>query len=323
MKRVAVLTSGGDTPGMNAAIRAVVRTGIARGFEVFGVRHGYSGLIGGEFTPLGARDVGGIIDRGGTILGSTRCELLRHESGQDAAVRKLHEYGISGLIVIGGNGSQAGAFCLSRKGAAVIGIASTIDNDLFGADITIGATTALDTALEAIDRLRVTASSHQRAFLVEVMGRNCGYLALMAGIAGGAEAIVIPEAETPPAVVAAELRDAYQRGKSHAIAVVAEGAQHDAEALARYFAEHAEHLGFDLRVTRLGHVQRGGSPGAHDRLIATSLGAAAIERLDAGEHGILLGIKGGRVARTPLAEVLQLKPPPDLQLLELSRVLAR
>jgi 6-phosphofructokinase 1 len=323
MKRVAVLTSGGDTPGMNAAIRAVVRTGIAHGNQMLGVRHGYSGLIAGEFISLGARDVGGIIDRGGTMLGSTRCELLRHQPGQAAAVRQLHTHDISGLIVIGGNGSQAGALCLSRQGVAVIGIASTIDNDLVGADITIGATTALETALDAIDRLRVTASSHQRAFLVEVMGRECGYLALMAGIAGGAEAIVIPEAESHPATVACELREAYLRGKSHAIVVVAEGARNNADALARYFSEHAEHLGFDLRVTRLGHVQRGGSPCAFDRLIATSLGASAIERFNAGDHGVLLGIIGGKVAGTPLPEVTRNKPPPDIELLELSRILAK
>jgi 6-phosphofructokinase 1 len=323
MKRVAVLTSGGDTPGMNAAIRAVVRTGVARGIEVFGVRHGYSGLIAGEFVSLGPRDVGGIIDRGGTMLGSTRCDLLRHEAGQVAAIHQLRSRDISALIVIGGNGSQAGALCLSRKGAAVIGIASTIDNDLFGADITIGATTALDTALDAIDRLRVTASSHQRAFLVEVMGRKCGYLALVAGIAGGAESIVIPEAEAPPAAVAAELRDAYLRGKSHAIAVVAEGARYNADALAHYFSEHAEHLGFDLRVTRLGHVQRGGSPRAFDRLIATSLGAAAIERFEAGNSGVLLGIMNGKVACTPLEQTANEKHTPDLALLDLARVLAR
>jgi 6-phosphofructokinase 1 len=322
MKRLAVLTSGGDTPGMNAAIRAVVRTAAARGIEVFGVRHGYSGLIEGEFVALGPRDVGGIIDRGGTILGSTRCESLRHEAGQNSAVRQLQARGISCLIVIGGNGSQAGSLCLARKGAGVIGIASTIDNDLVGADITIGATTALDTALQAIDRLRVTASSHQRAFLVEVMGRKCGYLALMAGIAGGAEAIVIPEAETPPAAVAAELREAYRRGKSHAIAVVAEGARNNADALARYFTEHAEYLGFDLRVTRLGHVQRGGSPGAFDRLIATMLGANAIERFAAGDTGVLLGIVNGKVAATPLAQLSEHKSAPDLGLLELARILA-
>ncbi len=193
MKRIAVLTSGGDAPGMNAAIRAVVRTGLAKGWEVFGVRRGYTGLIAGHIVPLGARDVGGIIQQGGTILGSARCPEFKTEEGRLEALRQLRFHDIEGLVVIGGNGSQAGAHALSQMGFPVVGVASTIDNDLYGSEITIGVDTALDVALEAIDRLKVTASSHQRAFLVEVMGRNCGYLALMAGIAGGAEAIVLPE----------------------------------------------------------------------------------------------------------------------------------
>jgi 6-phosphofructokinase 1 len=308
---------------MNAAIRAVVRTGIAHGFDVLGVRHGYSGLIAGEFVPLGPRDVGGIIDRGGTILGSTRCVRIREPEGRDEAVRQTRAQDISTVIVIGGNGSQAGALALSRHGLAVVGIASTIDNDLEGSDITIGATTALDTALSAIDRLRVTASSHQRAFLVETMGRDCGYLALIAGIAGGAESIVIPEAETTPAEVAAELREAHRRGKSHAIVVVAEGAKHDADALARYFAENVHHLGFELRVTRLGHIQRGGPPGVFDRLLATRLGAAAVDEVRRGVHGVLVGLIGSRVAATPLTQIVGRAKSPDLQLFELARTLAR
>ncbi|MEO8995653.1 MAG: ATP-dependent 6-phosphofructokinase, partial [Rhodanobacter sp.] len=196
MKRLAVLTSGGDAPGMNAAIRAVVRIGLSRGYEIFGVRHGYAGLIAGELSLLGARDVGGIIQLGGTILGTTRCVEMRTDAGQDAAITQLRQRDIGGLVVIGGNGSQTGACALSRKGFPVIGVASTIDNDLAGTEITIGAVSAMDVALEAIDRLRTTASSHQRAFLVEVMGRDYGYLALIAGIAGGAESIVIPEAES-------------------------------------------------------------------------------------------------------------------------------
>ena len=262
MKRLAVLTSGGDAPGMNAATRAVVRAGIAHGFEVVGVRHGYTGLIGGDIRPLGPRDVGGIIHLGGTMLGTTRCEELRTEEGCTRALAQLEAHRISTLVVIGGNGSQTGAWQLQQRGAAVIGVASTIDNDLCGTEITIGATTAIDVALEAIDRLRVTAASLNRAFLVEVMGRLSGHLALMAGIAGGAESIVIPEVETDPETVALQLRAAYARGKSHAIVVVAEGAKHNAEALARYFQEHGERLGFDLRVTKLGHIQRGGTPGS-------------------------------------------------------------
>jgi 6-phosphofructokinase 1 len=323
MKRIAVLTSGGDAPGMNAAIRAVVRTGIEKGWDVFGIRHGYVGLIAGNIVLLEARDVGGIIQRGGTMLGSARCPEFRTEEGRLKALRTLHQNDIEALVVIGGNGSQAGAYALSEMGFPVVGVASTIDNDLCGTEISIGVDTALDVALEAIDRLKVTASSHQRAFLVEVMGRKCGYLALMAGIAGGAEVIIIPEVETDPEAVAAELRAAYERGKPHALGVVAEGARYNAEGLARFFEEHRKRLGFELRVTTLGHVQRGGAPGAFDRLLATRLGAAATEHLAQGEHGVLMGLLKGEIAATSLAEVVANKKPLDLRLLELARVLAK
>ena len=322
MERIAVMTSGGDAPGMNAAIRAVVRTGIEKGWEVRGVREGYAGLIADSIEPLGVRDVGGIIQRGGTILGSARCPEFQTEQGQLQAVRNLRQRAIDGLVVIGGNGSQAGAYELVKRGVSLVGVASTIDNDLYGSDITIGVDTALNIALEAIDRLKITASSHQRAFLVEVMGRDCGYLALMAGIAGGAEAVIIPEVETDPDAVAAELRAAYERGKSHAIVVVAEGAAQNAEQLAHYFAEHQE-LGFELRVTTLGHVQRGGSPTAADRLLATRLGAAATDSLARGEYGVLLGLIQGEVRSTSLSEIVANIKSPDLGLLELARVLAK
>jgi 6-phosphofructokinase 1 len=323
MKRIAVLTSGGDAPGMNAAIRAVVRTGLDYGWEVFGVRHGYAGLMAGDFITLGARDVGGIIQYGGTKLGSGRYLEFKTEEGQMKALRQLNEREISALVVIGGDGSQKGAYLISQTGFPVVGIASTIDNDLYGSEITIGVDTALNIALEAIDRLKVTASSHNRAFLVEVMGRNCGYLALMAGIAGGAEAIVIPEAETEPEQVAQELRSAYERGKPHAIVVVAEGAEYNADGMANYFKLHRERLGFDLRMTKLGHVQRGGAPGVFDRLLATRLGAGATERLACGENGVLVGVIDGKVTATPLAEVATHEKHPDLCLLELARVLAK
>jgi 6-phosphofructokinase 1 len=323
MNRIAVLTSGGDAPGMNAAIRAVVRTGIEKGWEVFGVHHGYLGLITENIVPLGARDVGGIIQQGGTMLGSARCPEFKTEDGRLKAQRTLHQHDIEALVIIGGNGSQTGAHALSQMGFPVVGVASTIDNDLYGTEISIGVDTALNIALEAIDRLKVTASSHQRAFLVEVMGRECGYLALMAGIAGGAEVIIIPEVETDPEAVAAELRAAYERGKPHALVVVAEGAQYNAEGLARYFEEHRERLGFELRVTTLGHVQRGGTPGAFDRLLATRLGAAATEHLALGKHGLMVGLLKGEIAATPLVEVVANKKQLDLQWLELARVLAK
>lgn len=323
MKRIAVLTSGGDAPGMNAAIRAVVRTGIDLGVEVLGVRRGFSGLVDGQMIPLTARDVGGIIQRGGTILGSARSSRFRTEEGQRQALVNLAERGVEGLVVIGGNGSQSGGFALLQKGFPVVGVASTIDNDLVGSDITIGVDTALNTALESIDRIKDTASSHHRAFVVEVMGRDSGYLALMVGIAGGAEMVVIPEVKTEPEEVARELRAAYARGKPHAIVVVAEGAECDAESLRNYFKSHHNQLGFELRVTILGHVQRGGSPLAFDRLLASRLGAKAAELLANDEWGVLVGLVKGEVATTPLAEVAGKRKPIDLDMYRLAGILAK
>ncbi len=323
MKRIAVLTSGGDAPGMNAAIRAVVRTGIHEGWQVLGIQHGYRGLIDDDMASLSARDVGGIMQHGGTVLGSARCPEFKTVEGRQQALQVLRQQGVEALVVIGGNGSQTGAHALHSMGFPVVGVASTIDNDLYGSEITIGVDTALNIALEAIDRLKVTASSHHRAFLVEVMGRNCGYLALMAGIAGGAEATVIPEVETDPEQLAAELRSAYERGKPHALVVVAEGARYNAEGLTRYFQEQRERLGFDLRVTVLGHVQRGGAPGAFDRLLATRLGAAATEQLAQGRHGVLVGQMKGTIVATPLDIVVANKKPLDTQLLALANVLAQ
>lgn len=321
MKRIAVLTSGGDAPGMNAAIRAAVRTAVHYGMEVYGVKGGYEGLINGIFTPLGTRDVGGILGRGGTILGSARSSEFKTEKGQLKAIRQLNEAGVEGLIVIGGNGSQTGSHALFKHGFPVVGVASTIDNDLVGSDVTIGVDTALNIALEAIDRLKITASSHQRAFLIEVMGRNCGYLALMASIAGGAEYVVLPEVETDPEDIAAELSSAYEKGKAHAIIVVAEGAEYNAEKLAAYFSEHRQRLGFDLRTTTLGHVQRGGSPSAFDRILASRLGAGATEALVRGESGVLTGLIKSEIVTTPLEVVVQNKKTVDPKLIELAEIL--
>lgn len=323
MRRIAVLTSGGDAPGMNASIRAVTRCALDKGWEVFGVRHGYVGLIEGHFTPLNARSVGGIIQQGGTMLGSTRCLEFTTPEGRAKALAELRRHGIDGLVVIGGDGSQKGAAALSQTDVATVGVASTIDNDLVGSDMTIGVDTALNIALEAIDRVKITASSHQQAFLVEVMGRNCGYLALMAGIAGGAEVVVIPEVETTPDEIAQELRSAYDRGKAHALAVVAEGARHNAAALASYFREHHARIGFDLRTTTLGHVQRGGQPTAYDRLLATRLGEGAVEALARSECGVLVGMVNGHVTTTPLTEVAGKQKPIDPTLIRLAGVLAR
>lgn len=320
MKRMAVLTSGGDAPGMNAAIRAVVQAGMVRGMDVFGVRYGYGGLmIPNRFMPLRAAEADPIISRGGTLLGSARCPEFKTQRALEAALRRLRYDDLEGLIVIGGNGSQAGAQDLSKRGFPVVGVPSTIDNDLCGTDISIGVDTALNTALESIDRLRVTASSHRRVFLVEVMGRHYGYLALRTAIASGAEAVVIPEMKVDPDALAARLSRAHQQGKDQALVVVAEGARLNATALARYFERHHEHLGFELRVTILGHVQRGGSPSSWDRLLATRLGEAAVDHLAAGRHGILVGLRGGRLISTPLSRVVGMKKPLDKDLVKVAR----
>ncbi|MFC2006740.1 6-phosphofructokinase [Chloroflexota bacterium] len=321
MKRIAVLTSGGDAPGMNAAIRAVVRTGLDKGWEVFGVQHGFTGLISNNLVTLKAREVGGIIQEGGTVLGTTRCPEFKTEEGRLQALKTLRKHDIDAIVIIGGNGSQMGAYALSQMNYPVVGIASTIDNDLYGSDVTIGVDTALNIALEAIDRIKITASSHHRAFLVEVMGRDCGYLALMAAIAGGAEFAIIPEIETDPETIASQLRADYAKGKAHAIVVVAEGARYNVEKLRLYFQEHHERLGFELRVTSLGHVQRGGAPTAFDRLLATRMGAAAMEHLERGEHGILVGLVNGEIRAALLAEVVNSRKPLDMSLLNLARAL--
>lgn len=323
MRSVAILTSGGDAPGMNAAVRAATRAARARGWEVHGVRNGFAGLVGDLIEPLRARDVDGIMERGGTVLGSARAAEFRTEAGRSAALRNLGNRDIEGLIVIGGNGSQTGSCYFAQSGFPVAGVASTVDNDLYGTELTIGVDTAVNITLEAIDRLRTTGASHRRAFLVETMGRHCGYIALMAGIAGGAEVIVVPECEVAPAEVAERLRAAYERGKTHAIVVVAEGARHGAQAMMAHFAEHRATIGFGLRATTLGHVVRGGSPTAADRVLATRLGASAVDRLAAGESGILVGWMRDEVATTPLSEVAGRTKPIDSRLLELARMLAQ
>ncbi len=323
MQRIAVLTSGGDAPGMNAAIRAATRAAIAQGWEVYGVRNGYAGLLANTLEPLHARDVGGIIQRGGTVLGSARSPAFRESGGLARAIANLGRRQIDALVVIGGNGSQTGSYRLFQQGFPVVGVASTIDNDLYGTDVTIGVDTAVNITLEAIDRLRTTGSSHQRAFLVETMGRDCGYIAVMTGIAGGAEVIVTPEFPVEPGEVAERLGAAYRRGKTHALVVVAEGARHDAEALMGYFADHRATIGFGLRVTRLGHVVRGGVPTAFDRVLATRLGAAAVDQLANGNIGVLVGLIKNEIVATPLANIAGKSKPVDPALLELARVLAQ
>jgi 6-phosphofructokinase 1 len=323
IRRIGILTSGGDAPGMNAAVRAATRAALAQAWEVYGVRNGYAGLLGDSIDPLHARDVGGIIQRGGTVLGSARSPEFQQDAGVAKALSNLRARGIDALIVIGGNGSQCGSYRLQQLGFPVVGVASTIDNDLYGTDVTIGVDTAVNITLEAIDRLRTTASSHQRAFLIETMGRNCGYIALMTGIAGGAEVIVTPESEVEPQEVVERLAAAYTRGKTHAIVVVAEGARHGARMMMEYFREHRDTIGFGLRLTTLGHVVRGGVPTAADRVLATRLGAAAVDHLARGETGVLMGTLCNSIEATPLADIAGKTKPIDVALLELARVLAQ
>jgi 6-phosphofructokinase 1 len=321
VKSVGVLTAGGDAPGMNAAVRAVVRTALALGMRAFGVRRAYQGLAGGELAELGARDVGGIIQRGGTILQTARFPDFARPEVQQEALRQLKAKGVDALVAIGGDGTMRGAAALHRLGFPVVGVPASIDNDVYGTDISIGVDTALNTILDAIDKLRDTASSHQRAFIVETMGRNCGHLALVSGIISGAEMILIPEQEASAEEVADAVRSAHERGKTHAIVVVSEGAKLHAAALKEKI--DAMHPGFDLRVTILGHVQRGGSPSAWDRLVAARLGVAAVERLQKGESGVMVGLKAREIIGTPLAEVAGRQRGPDLEYYRMARMLAR
>jgi 6-phosphofructokinase 1 len=306
---------------MNAAIRSIVRTGRDKNVEVFGVERGFNGLLDGAIRQLRSRDVSGIIQKGGTFLGTARCPEFSTPEGQERALKQLADHRIDALIVIGGNGSQQGSFALSERGFPVVGVASTIDNDLCGSDITIGVDTALNIALEAIDRLKVTASSHQRGLVVEVMGRDCGYLALMAGITGGAEIVVIPERETSLEEITEKFEQAYEQGKNHALAVVAEGAECNAQKLIAYFSKKPR-IEFEIRATILGHVQRGGAPTAFDRLLASRFGAGAVDALLRGESGCLVGLHGRSIGTTPLRDIAGKIKPLDLELLDLAGVLS-
>lgn len=322
MKRIGVLTSGGDNPGLNPCIRAVVRMGIHMGLEVMGIRRGYAGLIDGEMESMNARSVGGIISHGGTILGTNRCPEFYKVSGRKEALRTLNRFEIEGLIVIGGNGSLSGALELWRMGFPTVGVPSTIDNDVNGTDISIGVDTALDTILDAVDKIKDTATSHNRAFLVETMGRGSGYLALISGIVGGAEMVLIPEVETPFDEIHRLIENAYIRGKPHCIIIVAEGWKPGTEALAEQLREHQDDLGFSVRVTRLGYVQRGGSASAFDRLLATRLGAAAVRELVAGNAGNMVGWVKNAIALTPLEEAVAFQKEIDPALCELAEIMS-
>jgi 6-phosphofructokinase 1 len=320
-KTIAVLTGGGDAPGMNAAVRAVVRAALAGGIRAYGIQHAFEGLAQGEIRELGARDVGGILQRGGTVLQTARYAEFERPEVQQAALRLLRGRGLDALVAIGGDGTMRGALALHRLGLQVVGIPASIDNDVYGTDMAIGVDTALNTILDAIDKLRDTASSHRRAFIVETMGRHCGHLALMSGITSGAEMTLIPEQEARAEEVAAAVRGAYERGKSHAIIVVAEGAKLHATALKQHL--DALRPGFGLRVTILGHVQRGGRPSAWDRLLAARLGVAAVERLARGAGGVMVGLQAREVVGVPLEDAGARQRPVDLEYYRMARMLAK
>ncbi len=322
MKRIAVMTSGGDSPGMNAAIRAVVRTGMEYDMEVFGVRQAYTGLINGDFELLTSIEVSGILQRGGTILQTARNDEFRTTGGQRKALRRLNEKGIEALIVCGGNGSLTGALALHNLGFQTIGIPGSIDNDIFGTDMAIGVDSALNTILDALDRLRDTASSHQRAFLIEVMGRNCGYLALMGSILGGAEIVITPEHEITMEEVSKALENAYVRGKSHAIAVIAEGAPYKVTELEDYLKKNQD-IGFEIRLTILGHTQRGGSPTAFDRLLATRMGVKAVQCINEGMSGMMVALSGREMKPIPLQDAITQLLPNGQQYYEMAHFLSR
>jgi len=321
IRRLAVMTSGGDAPGMNPCIRAVVRTAIARNLEVWGVEDGYEGLINGNFIRLGARDVSGILQKGGTILRSARSEQMMQPSGQIEAVRQLNSQGIDAAVIIGGDGSLRGAKVLAERGMAVMGIPASIDNDIYGTDMCIGVDTALNTIVEAIDKIRDTASSHSRAFLVETIGRNSGYLALMAGINSGAEMVLIPEVPTTVDEIINTVKLDYQKGKQHCIIVVAEGFEPDTNELARIINE--KDVGFRAWVTILGHLQRGGTPSAFDRWLATRFGVRAVEFLLDGQRGMMTALNGNRVVTVPLQEVVSQRKETPTRFYEIAEILAR
>lgn len=318
---IGVLTSGGDAPGMNAAIRAVVRTAMANNAKVMGIVNGYEGLLSGEFRPMGPRDVGGILQRGGTVLQTRRSKRFQDPKGQREAIRRMNEAGIDGLVVIGGDGSLRGARALASQGVKVIGVPASIDNDIWGSDMAIGVDTALNTIMEAVDKLRDTASSHSRAFLIETMGRNSGYLTVMAGIVCGAEMVLIPEVPATVEQVAHSMEDAYMRGKTHAIVIVAEGANIRTTDLARIIDEMD--VGFTTRVTILGHIQRGGRPTAFDRLLAARMGTKAVELLLEGKTDLMVGLKSTGMEAVPLEEVTTHERPAALSYYEMAKVLAR
>ena len=319
MEAIAVITSGGDSPGMNAAARAVVRTALYEGVKVFGVKNGYKGLINDDIEELNSQSVADLIQRGGTFLGTARSEKFRTPEGRQIAYNNLQARNIEGLVIIGGDGSLRGGASFSKEyQIPIVGLPGTIDNDVWGSDYTIGADTAANTILEAINKLRDTASAHRRIIAVEVMGRKSGWLAMTTGIAGGAEYVLVPEVKFDLDEMCHELREAYDRGKRYSIIVVAEGAC-DAIGLGTVVEEKT---GIDTRVSVLGHIQRGGSPTVEDRIKASMLGEKAALALLAGETNKVFGFDSGQVVAIDLFDAVNNKKTLDPELVRLARVLA-
>jgi len=318
MKKIAVLTSGGDSPGMNAAVRAAVRRAVYFGVQIYGVYHGYNGLIAGDIREMTLGSVGDIIHRGGTILYTARSEEFRTEAGQQKAAEQLRQHGIEGLIVIGGDGSFRGAQKLTKIGIPTIGVPGTIDNDIPCTDFTIGFDTALNTIVEAIDKIRDTATSHERTYIIEVMGRDAGDLALWAGLAAGAESIIIPEEEQDMDDIIERLHAGHRRGKKHSIIIVAEGVG----SATSYAETIKERTGWETRVTVLGHIQRGGSPTAFDRMLASRMGAAAVDLLLEGKKDRMVGIQNNQIVDIDFDEALAQKHKLDTSIYQLARTLS-
>jgi 6-phosphofructokinase 1 len=317
MKKIAVLTSGGDSPGMNACIRAVVRAANHFKIEVVGVRRGYQGMIENDIISLSPNDVSNIIQRGGTILKTARSNDFMQPEGRKKAIENLRNAGVEGLVVIGGDGSFKGALTLHKEfGLPVVGTPGTIDNDLYGTEATIGYDTAINTVVQAVDKIRDTANSHNRLFFVEVMGRDAGFIALRSGIACGAEEVLVPETETYTEALMQKLEKGWDREKTSAIIIVAEGDDSGgAESLAKLVKERFPH--FDTRVSILGHMQRGGSPTAYDRVLASELGAGAVKALMEGKTNIMIGRMHGKVVEVPFDQSVKHHRNINRNLLEL------
>jgi 6-phosphofructokinase 1 len=323
IQTIGVLTSGGDSPGMNAAIRAVVRTGLYHGVKVMGIRRGYEGLIDGDIIEMESRSVSNIIHRGGTILKSARSMRFKTQEGMEAGYQQLVQHGIDGLVTLGGDGTFCGANVLSeRYDIPVMGVPCTIDNDLYGTDFTIGYDTAINTAMDAIDKIRDTADAHDRLFFVEVMGRDAGFIAMQCGISGGAEAILVPELHTSIDELIAKLEYGVQRKKSSSIVIVAEGEEEGgAFEVARKVKEKFD--SYDTRVAVIGHIQRGGSPSCQDRVLASRLGTGAVEALLAGERNKMVGVIHKQTVLTPFEQATKHHLEIDSTLVKLAEILAR